>query len=356
MKRLRDEGDIPKKDPFVIIEGCVFRMEIWKYYHDIVESGVLQHYKQERDMINCFQIFLKYDVQANVYQDLTIRNVWDLLEKLNEVFTGMNINIGVSESFSVEEIETELDAFARTVHYWALTEGHETHLDLDPKYLNDTLDGSNLKFQYRVYYLLQVLYGVLEKTKSLSFRSLEDIREIRDIDLNFNVEETHEYIKDQIRKAYGGDLDEFIGGVTGYIQEQSLTVNHMHLSIRDGYEIGQVKYDDSRGCWVENGNEQGDNNKLWGNMVKRQTIWRFLYNNYFDEHEDVFPEFFKQYMPQCILYFGGDYLNGETFGVKHVPIYNVFTTNHLKESYSKEISFLISKEMVKNSIEKIYNK
>lgn len=171
--------------------------------------------------------------------------------------------------------------------FWCVTKDHPTERlgEADPKYMGD--GEFNQKLQMHGYYMLKCIKeGFLKLPKEIELNTLEYMGISMKI-----MEERIEILGNKIRRAYGGDLDEFIIDTINDVQFDLMTSSHEKLGILVGFEqLGMVDF----------------NNKL-----SPSEIWRRLFTLYFDKEEDSFMLFLRTYTYFCLKHYYKDFLNKE---------------------------------------------
>ena len=173
--------------------------------------------------------------------------------------------------------------------------------------------------------------------KMLKGKEITDTEELNIFNVENVVEDTvmDEFIKKVIRQAYGGDFDEFIIAVMERIKDKTMKENHEKLAKIKAFELfGKEDFDQ---------------------RYPESETWRLLFNNYFDEVEDIFKLFYEKFLGQCIMYVFLDYLSWDETeaNIKVIPIYQRYCDMELTKNTSN-IRWLVDMEKVSKRIKQLY--
>lgn len=325
----------------MVVNDVVFSMEVWDWYHNRKDK-----LKMENNIpINVFRPWLKEHHQNGIDKVSTYGELtgWDFLELINEllmIYTDIHER-PLGDHVTMEQQYIELSAIETSLIYWVFTEGHAKE-DFGPDMRNEYLDSNrmafNQKFHVEMCYTMKAIWqGYHDLKKLLNGKEITDL-DILNILTMENYEEDEvvdEFIKKVIRQAYGGDFDEFIIAVMERIKFQTMKENHEKLAKIKAYELfGKEDFE---------------------KMLPEYEIWRMLYNNYFDEVEDIYKLFYQKFLGHCIQYVLLDYLSwdSEDSGIYYIPVYKYYCDKELTEA-TQNIRLLIDMEKIRARIKKLY--
>lgn len=327
---------------FVVVNDVAFSMEVWDWYHNRMDKVTPENHIE----IKVFRPWLKE--QHRTGQDM-IRtygqlNGWDFFEFFKEIFmlyTDIQ-ETPLSREVTFQQQEKELMALENRLLYWALTEQHEKEdfgPDMRQEYLDSNRMAFNKKFHLEVCYMMKAIReGFNGLKKKLNDVEMEDIDEINEFtaEADFDNEEVDTFIKKVIRQAYGGDFDEFIIAVMERIKFLTMKDNHEKLAKLKAFEIfGREDFEQK---------------------IPESETWRMLFNNYFDEVEDIYNLFYTKFIGHCVMYMYLDYLSwddSQKSGIDYIPIYKQYCDG-AREQSSTNIRYFIDKEKIIKRIQKLY--
>lgn len=330
----------------LVVDDIVTSMDVWEWYHSRKDSVT----RENNMVISAFRPWLNENQQTGEgfiesYGELLGYDFYLFLHEVFKLFTDIQLK-PIDRAFTVNDIEKELLAIENRVVFWALTEGHEK-ADFGPDMRNELLNSNtmsfNRKFHVEAFYKMKAIWKGFHDLKKCLQSTLQvgNVYEIPEVDIFKTVErydddEMDAFLKIIIRLGYGGDFDEFIISVMERIKFITMNEYHEKLALIKAFEMfGKEDFDVK---------------------LPYSETWRMLFNDYFDDVEDIFKSFYERFTGHCVLFTFIDYLSWdhESCGINYIPIYKLYTDTRGTNS-SSNIRFFINPESVRRRIRKLYN-
>ena len=272
--------------------------------------------------------------------ELDCAEFYQLLQDVTLVADGLRSKNKLGTDIQISDIEKDIEKIKAMIMFWALTEKLplDRFGDIDPFLIEKDKGRTSKTFHFNCYYIIQNLElrftELKECFKQLCISSIQD-KPFKQFSSKSQKYKTNlGKILQLIRKAYTGDLEDFIVGAMHRIQFFKMNDNHEKLA-----QMVRFQY-----LHIPNFKEK----------LPAHETWRFLFPTYFDKFEEVFDEFFDEFPSYCIDYYMNDYLN-DTFGIVHIPFYYCYCNTALGEIHDNIITTIDVDDFVKTECER-YNK
>ena len=326
----------------IILNNKVYSIEMWEWFNQM-ENEILDFEKNRDSRINVF-IPIFYEEHREEwpkdYYKLDCGQFWEILWDIFRLICGIS-GERIETKYSIDDIELEIDKIYRTMIWWCFAEGltEDDYGKVDYTMKDDVNKSMNQHFRYKIYYIykeieerLIILKKLFKNFKNNSLYKMQIIDEYKA--RSEDVNETKDFIKNEITKNAAGDLDEFILYTISDFQNGIMTENHEKLAKLIRFQ----KFDDSD----------------FESKLPKGQIWQSIFTDEFEGKDDVFGVFYENYTEVSIKYFLKDFAVS-TFDIIQIPFYGVFTDDN-GISYAEDIHFLLDIKKIKNRIKKVLKK
>lgn len=255
---------------------------------------------------------------------LTCDQFFTLLNDIMDVSDGVAKQNKIPFKFTLQDIEQDIEKLKKCLIFWCLVEDVELEKfgTIDDWLFEKDKLRVNKKFHFICYYIFKNIEKNFEKLKKL-FRDI-NINNISDLQIiTTDNNEVKAQLLERIREAYKGDLEDFVLSAINKIQFDVINENHEKIAQMIRFQFMDIPN------FEEN--------------LPAFESWRFTKPNYFDQYEDVFDDFFKQFPFESIDYFINDFLSYD-FGITNIPFYYCFYNKNTEKIYTSIISCINIKE------------
>lgn len=259
-------------------------------------------------------------------KNLTCAEFFEFLEKLQNIADGLSSKYAVPETVPYYEIKNDIAKIKKCLIYWCLIQD----LDLEkfgamPSFFMDNeFKRVDLKLHFKSFYMMNIIEQRLEYLDIIMSEFPEPIHKLKYVAMDYSKPDYKRRLNDiisMIRRTYKGDLEAFIEDTKSFIQNKTITDNHVKLA-----QLVRHMYTDFTDFKSE---------------MPSFDAWRYLYTNYFTQYEDVFDEFLDEFTTQCIEYYFNDYLDCD-FDILKIPFYYSFILKSNPHEVHKSIISIIN--------------